>query len=971
MSLPDLPESPAGAPRPDRPPSIGPELLERGEQLELIESVLARGREGNGGMLVIEGPAGIGKTAMLRAALAVAEARGMRLLRARGAQLEREFAFGVARQLLEVPLATARPAERADLLQGAAGVAAELLGLPGASSDAGAVAVGPDPPFAVLHGLYWLCANLAAAGPVCIAVDDAHWADSPSLRFLTFLLPRLEGLGVTVLLGARPRESGADAGLLATLTTDPAADVLRLAPLTSVAIADFLEAGLGRAPERAFTDACRHATGGTPFLMRELVAALRDEQVEPTASSAAHVERIGARTVGRSIVLRLDRLPSHAGRLARAVSILERGDLQQAARLAELDDEQAASAADLLAAAEILEPGRPLTFAHPIVRAGIYAELSSGQRSRGHRQAADLLAHDPGAYERVAEHLLLSDPASDAWVVQRLVRAARAATRSGAPESAAVYLRRVLVEPPPPGELPGLLLELGMAEASAGLGGWADHLEAALDGAGDDGGRIAAAMVLALALGRAHRSAAAVGVLDRAASLVDPGEESLATRLEAVTVGVGIIDVATAPGMARRRDAVRERASTDRSAPPELLAVAAFASVLTNELAAVAAELATRAIAAGREALAGETDRPWYANATWFSQTTVSLVWTERYEQVQPLLDASVARARATGDSGRFTVGLAHRGWVALRRGRLSDAEADTRMALAAAELPAPAFYRVLNGGILIDALIEQGELEAAEVALAPMDAEAEGGSLTAAVLRFGRGRLRVAQGRTAEGLEDLLGVGALLTQALVTCPSFLPWRSEAALGQLMLGAEDEARRLADEELELARAFTAPRAQAVAMRAAALTRGGRAGEALLREALEMHERADAVLERARALTDLGALVRRGNRRREARELLREALDVATRAGARPLAARADTELRATGARPRRVVLAGVESLTASERRVAELAGEGLTNREIAQSLFVTARTVEGHLTSVFRKLLLDSRDQIPAALAEG
>ena len=211
--------------------------------------------------------------------------------------------------------------------------------------------------------------------------------------------------------------------------------------------------------------------------------------------------------------------------------------------------------------------------------------------------------------------------------------------------------------------------------------------------------------------------------------------------------------------------------------------------------------------------------------------------------------------------------------------------------------------------------------------------------------------------------------MGALLTQALVTCPSFLPWRSEAALVRLMLGAEDEARRLADEELELARAFTAPRAQAVALRAAGLTRGGRAGEALLREALDTHERADAGLERARVLTDLGALVRRGNRRREARELLRDALDVATRAGARPLAARAETELRATGARPRRVILAGVESLTASERRVAELAGEGLTNREIAQSLFVTARTVEGHLTGVFRKLSLDSRDQIPAALA--
>jgi DNA-binding CsgD family transcriptional regulator len=950
-------------------PPIGSELLERSEELRRIEAALEDGRQGLGSLLVLEGPPGIGKTAMLLAACTAAEERGMRMLRSRGAQLEREFAFGLARQLLEPALAGATPVERQDLLQGAAGVAAELLALPGAGSEGLGVAVGPDPPFAVLHGLYWLCANLASAGPICIAVDDAHWADSPSLRFLAFLLPRLEGLSVSLLIAARPRESGADTGLLAALTTDPAAEVLRLAPLSRAAIAQFVHNGLGISPDSEFVEACLHATGGTPFLMRELISALREEGIVPIASSARKVERIGTRTVGRSIVLRLDRLPEHAGRLARAVSILERGDLQQAARLAGLDDDDAVSAADLLAAAEILEPGRPLTFAHPIVRAGIYAELTSGQRSRGHRDAARVLAHEPGANERVAEHLLFSDPTSDVWVVERLARAARAATRSGAPESAAVYLRRVLEEPPLPEQRARLLLELGMAEASAGLPGWPEHLEAALDGATDDTSRIAAAMVLALALGRAHRSAAAVEVLDRAASVVDPADEQLAVRLEAATVGVGMIDIETSRSLASRRDAVRERAGRDRSAPPELLAVAAFSSVLANEPAAVGAQLASRALEAGQEALAGGTDRPWYAAATWFSQTTVSLLWAERYDQVRSLLDESIANARAKGDSGRFTVGLAHRGWVSLRRGELIEAEADTRTALAAAELPAPAFYRVLNGGVLLDALVEQGELEAAELALAPMDQEAESGSLTAAVLRFGRGRLRVAQGQTKEGLADLLAVGTLATQALVTCPSFLPWRSEASLVALALGEDETARALADEELGLARAFTAPRALGVSLRAAGLARGGRAGEALLREAVQTLQRAGATLERARALTDLGALVRRGNRRREARELLREALDVAHRAGARPLAARAETELRATGARPRRIVLGGIESLTASERRVAELAGQGLTNREIAQSLFITARTVEGHLTSVFRKLALDSREQIPEAIS--
>jgi DNA-binding CsgD family transcriptional regulator len=335
---------------------------------------------------------------------------------------------------------------------------------------------------------------------------------------------------------------------------------------------------------------------------------------------------------------------------------------------------------------------------------------------------------------------------------------------------------------------------------------------------------------------------------------------------------------------------------------------------------------------------------------------------------VRPLLDASIAQARATGDSTRLAMGLANRGWLALSRGDLSAAEADTRTALAATELPAPPMFRVLNGAVFLEALIEQGELDAAEQALAPLDSETESGSLISPPLRFARGRLRVAQGRVAEGLKDILAVGTLLTRSLVTSPAALSWRSEAALAHLALGDHESAERLAEEELELARAFGAPRALGVALRAAGVVAGGDRGASLLREAIDALERGDARLERARALADLGAMLRRRNRRTEARELLREALDAAHRAGARPLAEYAETELRATGARPRRVVLRGLDSLTASERRVAELASQGLTNREIAQMLFITARTVEGHLTSVFRKLQLDSRNGLSAVL---
>ena len=401
-----------------------------------------------------------------------------------------------------------------------------------------------------------------------------------------------------------------------------------------------------------------------------------------------------------------------------------------------------------------------------------------------------------------------------------------------------------------------------------------------------------------------------------------------------------------------------------------MVAAASQISALMNEPAEVCAELATRALQAGGSAPPESTGRPWFLRNMVFA-ATLTLLWAERYAQVRPLLDASIAQARATGDSARLALGLANRGWLALRRGDLHAAEGDARTALAATGLPAPPIYRVINLGVLVRVLLEQGELDEAEETLASRDCEAETGFVTAAGLRIARGRLRVAQGRVAEGLDDFLEIGEGLTQAMVTCPSYLPWRSQAALAHLALGDHESAGRLAEEELELARAFGAPRALGVAMRAAGVVAGGERGELLLREAIDAFERGDASLERARALADLGAMVRRRNRRTEARQLLREALDTAHRAGARPLAQQAETELRATGARPRRVLLTGLDSLTASERRIAELASEGLTNREIAQSLFVTTRTVEGHLTSIFRKLQLDSRNELRATLAGG
>ena len=341
----------------------------------------------------------------------------------------------------------------------------------------------------------------------------------------------------------------------------------------------------------------------------------------------------------------------------------------------------------------------------------MYSELTGGQRARGHLAAARLLAQRPGANERVAEHLLASEPASDAWVVERLVQAARAAARSGAPESAAAYLRRALDEPPAAADRPGLLLELGHGRGQRGRAGWPTHLEAAIAAADDEprrrGGDGAGARARPGApVGRRDRGARPGGVAARS----EPAE--LAVRLEAAAVGVGMIDVATAAAVAARRDALPGGRRTTRGA-----AGATRGGYVRRGAHQRAGDVGERA---------GPADAGGRARGARSAAPTVPGTRTQRGSRRPPCrccgpsttssVRAAARRVDREGprdrDSGRFAVGLAHRAWVALRRGDLSEAEADARTALAAAELPAPTFYRVLNGGVLIDALVEQGELD-------------------------------------------------------------------------------------------------------------------------------------------------------------------------------------------------------------------------------------------------------------------
>jgi DNA-binding CsgD family transcriptional regulator len=229
---------------------------------------------------------------------------------------------------------------------------------------------------------------------------------------------------------------------------------------------------------------------------------------------------------------------------------------------------------------------------------------------------------------------------------------------------------------------------------------------------------------------------------------------------------------------------------------------------------------------------------------------------------------------------------------------------------------------------------------------------------------RLCRGRLRIETGSPERGVEELLQVGETVRLVPFDNPSGVPWRSWAVEGLRLLDRNDEARALAAEELALARGWGDPHAIGASLRVLGLVEGGTAGIVLLREAVEVLAGSEARLEHARALIDLGAALRRANHRTEARERLRDGVDLARRVGALGLAERAYEEIAATGARPRKVFRTGLDALTASERRVAQLAADGMSNKEIAQTLFVTMKTVEVHLSSVYRKLEISSRAQL-------
>ncbi|HEY2657108.1 MAG TPA: AAA family ATPase [Solirubrobacteraceae bacterium] len=944
-------------------------LLERDSELADLARDVDAVRSGMGRLVVVEGPAGIGKTGLLAAAGSLAEEAGLPVARARGTELEAGFAFGVVRQLFE-PLLRDRSRQRSRLLRGAAGLAAEVLGPSVGGSPRGTVRL-PE----AVHGLYWLTLNLAERGPFLASIDDAHWADPSSLRFLSYLAGRLEGVGVLVIVAARRAEAPAADDLLEVVMRERVTNVVQLRPLTVGATAALLVREYQEEVAPEFASACHDATRGNPFYLRELIHALRADGIDPIAAEVSRVAGQGPASVARSVLTRIAGLSPAAVSVARALAVLGgEGTRRVLSVVGGLDQDSVSAAVDGLTAAEVVVGADPVSFAHPIVRASIYADIPAGERARLQLHVARVFASSGAPAERVAAHLLAARPAGDRWVIDVLSEAAGDALSRGAPDSAVAYLNRALAEAPAGDDRHRVLALLGRAECLAYQSGASAHLIEAMDTAStaDERGELALQAAQAMIMRDPDRSEAAIELLDRAIGELPEPDSQLSMRLEAQLLAGAGLKLSTRRVHAERMNGVYPKRLGDEPADRLLLANLAnwtllegrppgqFAELARHAGAAgtpaeVACRVAERALGGGRLLREEGPDSQLFYLASW-------TVWmADRFDRCEHWLDEALEDARERGSVLGYGIASASLAEVAYRRGDLTLAEAHARAAADTSPEDAVA--------ILVAILLEQGRLDEADQILAPYRIASNADHLLLQPIRAARARLRIAQGRAQEAMTELHACGTWLDAWPVKNPSFVPWRSSAAVALNYAGEHERARQMAAEEVALAEPLDLPRAYGIALRTLGVVEQTTDRIDLLEAAIAQLERSEARLEHARALIDYGAALRRTGHRADARPPLRQGLDLAHHCRAPVLAERAREELLATGARPRRSAFTGRDALTSTEARVANMAAQGHSTPEIAQALFVTPKTVETHLAHTYQKLNIHARTELAHALS--
>jgi DNA-binding CsgD family transcriptional regulator len=914
-------------------------LIERESELAMLGSIVDEALRGRGGAALIEGEAGIGKTRLLALARTRATDAGACVLHATADEGETSVPLAAARVLLGRP---ARAASR----DGPARLG--ILALDGALAEPSGPGSRADE---VVHALWWLIVELADERPLVLVLDDAQWADDLTLRLLRMVARRAPELPLALIVAARPALPG---GRHAVLAAEQAFARIEPAALSVAGSARLLEEVLGRPGSETVVARAHAATRGNPLYLFELLQEARVRGLDPM--SDVFVDGRPPPQLVRLVADRLARLTPAARALARALAVLgSDADARRAAALAGLDGIDAIAAEEELHGERVLDAAEH-AFSHPLVAAAAREAIATVDAAELHARAAALLAEDGVDDQRVAEHLMHAPARGVPRVVATLRRAGEAARRLGSTATAVRLLRRALAEPPASAVVDAVNFELGRALLAAGEEDGARLLARLAQRAPEVSLRGDAARHLARRFAQGGRGSDAVAILHAVLETLDDAHREL--RLELL---VELAFIATYADLGSHDEAMRmiavEAARVTGRTPAEQLVLLA-AHTLRGETPSDPAGFARDGLA-----LRLHRDYPdgFAVGSLTFAAATVQIN-ADVLDDAERAMDVLRADAEELAVPYLIAVALRQQALIAYQRGDLARCELEVRGALEAGG----EFANRLTTPWLVMALAEQDRLDEAERLLASvgmLGPLAPSVLLTAAL--GSRGCLRLAQGDAQRAVDDL-------AEARDRCAAFFrqqiepPWRPRLAEALVLADRRQEAADTAEAYAKLAVGWGTPRALGHAARMRSLVAPRDRAIALLEEACRHFAASHARLELARALTELGTHQRATGERRAARATLRDAHDTAYACHATALCERAQAELLLAGGRPRPP--AGAGALTPAERRVAEIAAQGATNRDIARRLYLSPKTVEMHLHSTYRKLDLPGRAGLATAL---
>lgn len=910
-------------------------LLERETQFTVLEDAVLAAEGGAGGLLVIRGAAGAGGSALLRQLARIAGGRGARILRSSGAPAEQAFPLGVVRQLvlpmLDDPGEPALPAVARTVLRSLAEPAAH---------PAGAALL--------LHGLHVLLASLAGTGPVVVLVDDLRWADEQSLRALAFLTARLRG--TRILLGVVLPDGLAARTPLVQEIAPAARYEVRAEPLSLAGTGRLVAARFDAGPEPEFAAACHELTGGRPKDLHALLARAFSHRLTAKAGDCARLRALGA-AARRERLRFLVRRDPEVEAFARAVVVLGRhAEPALVARLSGLDDAACAAARAVLAGAWLTTAVDGRLIPEPALVRVVEETVTSAETAAAHRAAAGLLTEQGFPPEHVATQLLSVDALCGAGEIETLRAAAAEARRRGAPDLAARYLRRALLDVPP--ECAGrarLLVELAAAEPDPRSAvRYLVQAAPLLPTVRDRAAAVARIPLTATARGPlvTELVRAVAGPLGPAGAL-DGHDRDLALRLEARDWFAALEDPAR---LAAAPDRLRELPDGPAGPGPaerELRAVLLLAATLAGRLPAT--EVARRAAVL----LDHEPARTVRAGAA-LQIVPLVLIAAGRADLATPWL-AQAGEAGATAETRVFVD--VHRALALLSAGRIAEAREPAGRAFRTAE---PGGYDVLALPATTLGLVADGT-RSRELAERVLDGIPAGDDLALFAVHRGLRGMLAARDDPDAALAQFLDRGRRLDRAGWRNPAVYPWHGSAAVLAHRLGRTEEAGRLAEEHHRRCLAWGAPATVGRSLRVLATLAEDRRAVDLLREAVELLGGSPDEFETAKACADLGARLRT-TEPEAAQRLLARAQRLAESCGAGRLVPREDGTF--GHAEPARTAA----ELTTGEATVARLAVLGRTNPEIADELNISRRAVEKHLTSLYRKLKIEGRPQLASVL---